>query len=230
MSPPRISIILPVLNEARALQQHLPLLQEARAAGHELIVVDGGSRDAGPTLAAQYADRVLATQPGRALQMNAGAAVATGDVLLFLHIDTRLPPGAIALLQQQFTQSAVQWGRFDVQLSGAHPAFRVIETMINLRSRVSGVATGDQALFIRSSLFRDIGGFPAVPLMEDVAITKTLRRIARPLCLRDRVTTSSRRWEAHGIVRTVLLMWWLRLLYVLGVAPARLHSMYVKKK
>jgi rSAM/selenodomain-associated transferase 2 len=230
VSPPRISIILPVLNEARALQQHLPLLQEARAAGHELIVVDGGSRDAGPTLAAQYADRVLATQPGRALQMNAGAAVATGDVLLFLHIDTRLPPGAIALLQQQFTQSAVQWGRFDVQLSGAHPAFRVIETMINLRSRVSGVATGDQALFIRSSLFRDIGGFPAVPLMEDVAITKTLRRIARPLCLRERVTTSSRRWEAHGIVRTVLLMWWLRLLYVLGVAPATLHSMYVKKK
>jgi len=136
----------------------------------------------------------------------------------------------MALLQQQFTHSAVQWGRFDVRLSGAHPAFRVIETMINLRSRVSGVATGDQALFIRSSLFREVGGFPAVPLMEDVAITKTLRRLVRPLCLRERVTTSSRRWEAHGIVRTVLLMWWLRLLYVLGVSPARLHSLYVKKK
>ena len=230
MSPLRISIILPVLNEAGALQAHLPLLQEARAAGHELIVVDGGSRDNGPVLAAPLADRVISTQPGRARQMNAGAAVATGDVLLFLHIDTRLPDDAITLLQQHFAHRSVQWGRFDVRLSGGHPAFRVIETMINLRSRVSGVATGDQALFVRSALFRDIGGFPAVPLMEDVAITKTLRRLARPLCLREQVTTSSRRWETNGIARTVLLMWWLRLLYVLGVAPARLHSMYVKKK
>lgn len=230
MSPLRISIILPVLNEALALQQHLPALQEARAAGHEVIVVDGGSRDTGPALASPLADRVLASAPGRARQMNAGAAVASGDVLLFLHVDTRLPPGAISLLQQHFAHKAVQWGRFDVQLSGAHPAFRVIETMINLRSRVSGVATGDQALFIRAALFQALGGFPAVPLMEDVAITKALRRIARPLCLRERVVTSSRRWETHGIARTVLLMWWLRLLYVLGVAPARLHSLYVKKK
>lgn len=230
MSPLRISIILPVLNEASALQAHLPLLQEARAAGHELIVVDGGSRDNGPELAASLADRVITTEPGRARQMNAGAAIATGDMLLFLHIDTRLPPGAITLLQRQLASGVVQWGRFDVQLSGGHPAFRMIETMINLRSRVSGVATGDQALFVRSALFRDIGGFPAVPLMEDVAITKTLRRLARPLCLRERVVTSSRRWETHGIARTVLLMWWLRLLYVLGVTPQRLHSMYVKKK
>ena len=230
MSPLRISIILPVLNEAGALQAHLPLLQEARTAGHELIVVDGGSRDDTAELAAALADCVLTTEPGRARQMNAGAAAATGDLLLFLHIDTRLPEGALAVLQRLFVDEAVQWGRFDVQLSGAHPALRVIETMINLRSRVSGVATGDQALFMRSELFRSIGGFPDVPLMEDVAITKTLRRIARPLCLRERVTTSSRRWETNGIARTVLLMWWLRLLYVLGVAPARLHSMYVKKK
>lgn len=230
VSPVRISIILPVLNEAPALQQYLPLLQEARAAGHEVIVVDGGSRDNGPVLAAPLADRVIVTTPGRARQMNAGAAVATGDVLLFLHVDTRLPTGALTLLQQHFAQSSLQWGRFDVQLSGRHPAFRVIETMINLRSRVSGVATGDQALFLRAALFRELGGFPAVPLMEDVAITKTLRRVSRPLCLRERVVTSSRRWEKHGIARTVLLMWWLRLLYVLGVSPERLHSMYVKKK
>ncbi len=230
MLPPRLSIILPVLNEARSLQAHLPLLQSARAAGHELILVDGGSTDEGPALAAPLVDKLVRSPAGRAAQMNAGAAQASGDVLLFLHVDTRLPEGAITLLQQAFVQPTVQWGRFDVQLSGAHPAFRVIETMINLRSRVSGVATGDQALFLRAGLFHSIGGFPAIPLMEDVAITKTLRRLSRPLCLRERVTTSSRRWERHGIVRTVLLMWWLRLLYVLGVSPARLRDMYSKKK
>ncbi len=230
MLPPRLSIIIPVLNEARSLQAHLPLLQSARAAGHELILVDGGSTDDGPALAAPLVDKLVRSPAGRAAQMNAGAAQASGDVLLFLHVDTRLPEGAITLLQQAFVQPAVQWGRFDVQLSGTQPAFRVIETMINLRSRVSGVATGDQALFLRAGLFHAIGGFPAIPLMEDVAITKTLRRLSRPLCLRERVTTSSRRWEQHGIVRTVLLMWWLRLLYVCGVSPARLRDMYSKKK
>ncbi len=230
MLPPRLSIIIPVLNEARSLQAHLPLLQSARAAGHELILVDGGSTDEGPALAVPLVDKLVRSPAGRAAQMNAGAAQASGDVLLFLHVDTRLPEGAIALLQQAFVQPAVQWGRFDVQLSGTHPAFRLIETMINLRSRVSGVATGDQALFLRAGLFHAIGGFPAIPLMEDVAITKTLRRLSRPLCLRERVTTSSRRWEQHGIVRTVLLMWWLRLLYVFGVSPARLRDMYSNKK
>ncbi len=230
MLPPRISIVIPVLNEARSLQAHLPLLQAAREAGHEVILVDGGSTDEGPALAAPLVDKLVRSPAGRALQMNAGAAQASGDLLLFLHVDTRLPEGAIALLQQAFVQPAVQWGRFDVRLSGAHRAFRLIETMINLRSRVSGVATGDQALFLRAGLFHAIGGFPAIPLMEDVAITKTLRRLSRPLCLRERVTTSSRRWEQHGIVRTVLLMWWLRLLYVCGMSPARLRDMYSKKK
>jgi len=228
--PPRLSIIIPVLNEARSLQAHLPLLQPARAAGHEVLLVDGGSTDEGLSLAAPLVDKIVRSPAGRAAQMNAGAAQASGDVLLFLHVDTRLPEGAIALLQQAFVQPAVQWGRFDVRLSGTHPAFRVIETMINLRSRVSGVATGDQALFLRAGLFHAIGGFPSIPLMEDVAITKTLRRLSRPLCLRERVTTSSRRWEQHGILRTVLLMWWLRLLYVCGVSPARLRDMYAKKK
>ena len=230
MLPPRLSIIIPVLNEARSLQAHLPLLQSARAAGHEVLLVDGGSTDEGLSLAAPLVDKIVRSPAGRAAQMNAGAAQASGDVLLFLHVDTRLPEGAIALLQQAFVQPAVQWGRFDVRLSGAHRAFRLIETMINLRSRVSGVATGDQALFLRAGLFHAIGGFPAIPLMEDVAITKTLRRLSRPLCLRERVTTSSRRWEQHGIVRTVLLMWWLRLLYVCGMSPARLRDMYSKKK
>lgn len=230
MSSLRISIILPVLNEVHSLRAHLPLLQAARDAGHEVIVVDGGSRDDGPVVASVMVDRVVTCEPGRARQMNAGAALATGDVLLFLHIDTLLPPDAITLLQAHFAHEHVRWGRFDVRLTGNQPAFRLIETMINLRSRVSGVATGDQALFIRKTLFREIGGFPSVPLMEDVAITKRLRRVASPLCLRERVTTSSRRWEAHGIARTVGLMWWLRLLYALGVSPAKLHGMYIKKK
>jgi len=226
----RLTVIIPALDEAPTIGGTLATLAPLVARGVEVVVVDGGSRDATARIAREHGARVAVTGRGRARQMNAGAAHASGDVLLFLHVDTRLPEGAIALLQQAFVQPAVQWGRFDVRLSGAHPAFRLIETMINLRSRVSGVATGDQALFLRAGLFHAIGGFPAIPLMEDVAITKTLRRLSRPLCLRERVTTSSRRWEQHGIVSTVLLMWWLRLLYVCGMSPARLRDMYSKKK
>ncbi|MGB4246885.1 MAG: TIGR04283 family arsenosugar biosynthesis glycosyltransferase [Pseudohongiellaceae bacterium] len=226
----RISIIIPVLNELEALQQYLPLLQKARAAGHELVLVDGGSRDGGIASAASFVDVVVASPPGRARQMNAGAEVARHELLLFLHVDTELPEDGLAQVQSAMAKLSAMWGRFDVRLSGARPAFRLIEFMINLRSRVSGVATGDQAIFVRASIFRRIGGFPDMPLMEDVALSKTLRRLASPVCLRERVTTSSRRWETQGVLRTVLLMWWLRLLYFLGVAPARLHAMYVKKK
>ena len=161
--------------------------------------------------------------------MNAGAASASGEIFLFLHIDTRLPSDAMDLLQKGFAKDSTLWGRFDVRLSGQRWAFRVIEYMINLRSRVSGVATGDQAIFVRRSVFESIGGYDAFPLMEDVAISKTLRQRARPLCLRSKVITSSRRWEAHGVGRTVLLMWWIRLLYSLGVSPQTLHGMYVRK-
>lgn len=226
----RISIIIPVLNEAEALRLHLPLLQEARSAGHEIILVDGGSNDGGMEDATPLVDIVVASESGRARQMNAGADVARGEVLLFLHIDTELPEDGLEQIQSAMAKLSAMWGRFDVRLSGTRAAFRIIEFMMNLRSRVSGVATGDQGIFVRASVFRRIGGFPDMPLMEDVALSKSLRRIAFPVCLRTRVITSSRRWEQHGVMRTILLMWWLRLLYFLGAAPATLHAMYMKKK
>ncbi len=226
----RISIIIPVLNECAALQQHLPLLQGVREAGHEVIVVDGGSRDNSEIVAAEMADYVIKSEAGRARQMNVGAEMAQGDVLLFLHIDTVLPSDALPVIQENLQPMTTVWGRFDVRLSGSRKVFRFIEYFINLRSRVSGVATGDQAIFVRSALFRELGGFPEISLMEDVALSKTLRRIAAPVCLRETVTTSSRRWEQHGVARTILLMWWLRLLYWCGVAPQKLHDMYIRRK
>lgn len=246
-----ISIIIPVLNEEDALRQHLPLLQAARVfvgAGpasvalpqnprgqgplpqrHEVIVVDGGSRDGSRQACAGLVDCFVDSPPGRARQMNAGAAVATGDILLFLHIDTVLPADGLALILTQFERLSVLWGRFDVRLSGTHPAFRCIAFMMNLRSRVSGVATGDQAIFVRRAVFERVGGYADMPLLEDVALCKALGRLAPPVCLRAKVVTSSRRWEQHGVARTVTLMWWLRLLYVLRVPPATLHAMYYKK-
>lgn len=225
----KVSIIIPVFKEAQALAKHLPLLQGLRELGHEIIVVDGGDDSASATSSAALLDHWLSSEPGRARQMNVGAASASGEIFLFLHIDTRLPDDAMELLQESFTRDSTLWGRFDVRLSGKRWVFRVIEFMINLRSRLSGVATGDQVIFVRRNVFESIGGYDALPLMEDVAISKSLRKLARPLCLRSKVITSSRRWEAHGVGRTVLLMWWIRLLYSLGVSPQTLHGMYVKK-
>lgn len=225
----KISIIIPVLNEARALRTNLPLLQCVRSLGHELIVVDGGAARADNAEFTELVDRWQYSAPGRATQMNAGAQLASGEVLMFLHIDTQLPSDGVDIVAQACARPSVLWGRFDVRLSGGAPALRVIEYMINLRSRLSGVATGDQTLFVRRSVFRQIGGFPEIPLMEDVAISKRLRAMAAPLCLRAKVNTSSRRWEAHGVLRTVVLMWKIRWLYFLGVAPEKLHVMYMTK-
>nr|WP_058023267.1 TIGR04283 family arsenosugar biosynthesis glycosyltransferase [Pseudohongiella spirulinae] len=219
-----LSIIIPVLNELTALQRCQMSLYRLRSPTVELIVVDGGSSDGTVQVARQITDQVLVCLPGRSRQMNAGAAMASGKVLLFLHIDTELPPGALELLESGL--GACQWGRFDVRLSGRHPAFRVIETAMNLRSRVTSVATGDQAMFVNAALFRQLGGFPDLPLMEDVALSKILRRHGRPLNLAARVTSSSRRWEQRGILRTVLLMWRLRLAYFMGADPAVLHRQY----
>ncbi len=223
------SLIMPVLNEYNNLRLQLPALQAWRAAGHELLVVDGGSSDDSVAIAREHADIVIESRSGRARQMNAGAQRASGDVLLFLHADTRLPPGAERSVPRALADSHCHWGRFDVQLDGEQPMFRVIERMMNLRSRLTSVATGDQAIFVRRASFIAAGGFPDIPLMEDVALSKTLRRISRPLNLQQTVITSSRRWQQHGIVKTLLLMWWLRLLYVLGVSPRRLHQRYYGK-
>ena len=222
----RISIIIPTLNEAEGIRATLQALQPLRARGHEVVVVDGGSADGTPELARALADQVIATERGRARQQNAGAAAASGGVLLFLHADTRLPDRADEIVLDGLRWTERGWGRFDVRLSGAHPLLRVVERMIGLRSRATGIATGDQAMFIRRDWFTRAGGFPEIPLMEDVAVSRALRRLGPPLCLRDRVVTSSRRWEQRGVLRTIALMWRLRLEYALGADPARLAERY----
>ena len=225
----RLSIVMPSLNEAQGIEDALEALRRLRERGHEVIVSDGGSTDGTPERAAHGADRVIAAARGRARQMNAGAEAATGRVIVFLHVDTRLPPGADRLVFEALGECAdgrTGWGSFDVRLSGSHPAFRVIERMISLRSRLSGIATGDQAIFVARELFLAAGGFVDVGLLEDVELCRRLRRIVRPVRPRVPVTTSSRRWEAGGIARTTGLMWWIRGAYALGVKPDRLARYY----
>jgi rSAM/selenodomain-associated transferase 2 len=214
----RLSVVVPALNEARGIRAALEALAPLRSRGHEVIVVDGGSSDRTPELAAGLCDRVLSAPRGRAIQMNAGARAAGGDVLVFLHADTRLPPGAEALILD-----CPVWGRFDVQIEGRHPLLKLVACAMNLRSRLTGIATGDQAIFVRREAFP---GFPEIALMEDVALSKLLKRRGAPACLRQRVVTSGRRWESRGVLRTIFLMWRLRLLYFLGVSPERLARRY----
>lgn len=224
MSQPWLSIILPVLNEAQTLAQTLQALAPWRAAGAEVIVVDGGSSDGTLALARAGADRVIAAPRGRAIQMNTGAAASTGRLLLFLHADTSLPDAARGDLFARHDQPC--WGRFDVELDSPARALRVVGAMMNWRSRLTGIATGDQAIFVSRDLFVSCGGFPEIPLMEDIALSARLRARAAPICLRARVTTSARRWREGGVIRTVLLMWGLRLAYTLGVSPTRLAAWY----
>jgi rSAM/selenodomain-associated transferase 2 len=224
-APGPLSIVIPTLNEAAHLPQLLQDLAPLRAAGHEIIVVDGGSGDDTVALAKELADRVLATEPGRARQMNLGAATARHPVLWFLHADTRVPGDAAEALLAQL--AGHQWGRFDVRLSGQQPLLRVVERLMNWRSCWSRIATGDQGIFVSAALFRQVQGYPAIVLMEDVALSSRLRRLARPACVqRPRLITSSRRWETRGIVRTIILMWRLRLAYALGSDPGLLKARY----
>jgi rSAM/selenodomain-associated transferase 2 len=222
----RLSIIMPVLDEGEGIAAALDALAELRTLGVEVVVVDGGSQDATVQRARLRADQVLPAPRGRAPQMNAGAAKATGDVLLFLHADTRLPAEAERLVLDGLARSKHVWGRFDVTITGRHPMLRLVAFMMNLRSRLTGIATGDQAIFVERAAFQSAGGFPAIPLMEDIALSKKLKRLSRPLCLRQRAITSGRRWEAHGVVRTILVMWRLRLAYFLGADPAKLARQY----
>ena len=214
-----------MLDEAAGIEACLAPLQAMRARGAEVIVVDGGSGDATCSLAAPLADRVLEAARGRARQMNAGAAAARGDVLVFLHADTLLPAGADGLIAAALAGGA-PWGRFDVRIAGTSALLRVVAASMNLRSRLSGIATGDQAMFVRREAFEAAGGFPEIPLMEDVALSRQLKRAGRPACLRERVVTSARRWERHGTLRTIFLMWRLRLAYALGADPHALAHRY----
>jgi len=217
----QISVVIPALNEARGIGGALAALAPLRARGHEVIVADGGSSDDTVRLARPLCDRVVQCARGRARQMNAGAAAAGGDALLFLHADTRLPEGADELIRRALVFAT--WGRFDVHIDGSHPMLKAVACAMNVRSRLTGIATGDQAIFVRRAAF---AGFPEIALMEDIAFSAAMKRRARPACLRSRVTTSGRRWEARGVLRTIFLMWRLRLLYFLGAAPERLARLY----
>jgi rSAM/selenodomain-associated transferase 2 len=223
----RIAIILPVLNEEAHIAACLRALQPLREDG-ELIVADGGSRDRTAALAEPLADRVIVAPRGRAAQMNAGARQAGGEILWFLHADSLPPPGAAELIRAALADPNRHWGRFDVRLSGRQPALRVVESLMNLRSRLTGIATGDQGIFVRRQTFERVGGYPAIALMEDIALSRLLKRQSRPACLRQCLRTSSRRWERDGIARTILLMWSLRLAWFLGADPDRLARIYYR--
>jgi rSAM/selenodomain-associated transferase 2 len=220
----RLTIVLPVLNEAAIIVGALKALAPLRARGVEIIVADGGSADGTPNLATPFTDHVIAVPPGRGAPLNAGAALGTGDALLFLHADTILPDHADLLIAAALGQRA--WGRFDLRIAGRHPFLAVVARMINWRSRMTGIATGDQAIFVTREAFAAVGGFPDLPLMEDIAISHRLKRLCRPFCIAVPAVTSGRRWEQKGVIRTILLMWRLRLAFYLGVEPARLARWY----
>jgi rSAM/selenodomain-associated transferase 2 len=220
-----LSIIIPVLDEAQIIVLALSALSELRNRGAEVIVVDGGSRDGTPELALPRADRMLTAGRGRGSQMNAGARVACHDVLLFLHADTRLPPDADRLILEALAFGGV-WGRFDVRIAGRSALLPAVAALMNLRSRLTGIATGDQAIFVRREAFLKAGGFPELPLMEDIELSRRLKQFGRPKCLSHKATTSGRRWEHHGIVRTIVMMWILRLRYFFGADAAVLARRY----
>jgi rSAM/selenodomain-associated transferase 2 len=221
----QLAIIIPTLNEAATIEATLEALAPLRRAGHEVIVVDGGSSDATTELARPLADIVLQSPKGRAAQMNAGARAAQANALVFLHADTRLPERAAEHVVRALEQCL--WGRFDIQIEGRHRLLKLVACAMNLRSRLTGIATGDQAIFVRRDAFP---GFAEIALMEDIAFSRAMKRVGRPACLRARVSTSGRRWEARGVLRTIFLMWRLRLLYALGVAPQRLAREYADQR
>lgn len=228
-----LSIVMPVWREAEAIESTLSGLQSLGSRGCdqggekscEIIVVDGGSEDGTASLARPLCDQVIISGPGRAVQMNAGAAAASGNILVFLHADTLLPSSALERLAE-FAASSAAWGRFDVRLTGQRRLFRVIGWFMNRRSRLTGIATGDQAMFVRRCVFEELGGFAPIPLMEDVEMSSRLKRRSRPFCIPDPVITDSRRWQQHGPWRTVFLMWRIRWRFWRGESPEALARLY----
>ena len=221
----KLSVVVPVINEEMNLSRMAGCLRSVIEHGHEVIIVDGGSTDNTLTIAYYISDTVIISKKGRALQMNSGASVASGDVLLFLHADTLLPENVAEIISDAYLGENF-WGRFDVRLSNKKYVYRLIECMMNMRSSLTSIVTGDQAMFFEKDLFHRIGGFPEIALMEDVEISKQLKKISKPVRLKSKVVTSSRRWETNGVVATVLLMWKLRLYYFFGVSPEKLSQMY----
>lgn len=226
MSLRKLSVVIPTLNESACIADTLSRLQQLRRRGHEVIIVDGGSDDSTVAVAEPLVDKVYSTEAGRALQMNLGAGRSTGDILFFLHADTCVPAEVDKLINRAVGNRA-GWGYFNVSLSGSHPLLRLVESGMNLRSRLTGIATGDQGMFVSRDLFSDVGGFPDQPLMEDITLSAALKHFSPPVCIAGRrLVTSSRRWEHHGIVRTVVKMWYLRAAYFLGAPAERLARQY----
>jgi len=221
----KLSFIIPAYNESPQIKQCLDNLKFLRQDGHEVIVVDGGSDDDTLSLAQPLCDIVITSEKSRATQMNVGAVKASGDYFLFLHVDTVIPENTSALFSKLEKNN---WGRFDVRLSGSHFMFRIIEACMNIRSRLSGIATGDQVIFVDKELFIKTDGFPELALMEDIAISKQLSQFSKPVCFKDKVVSSSRRWEKNGIIKTILKMWYLRLLYFFDVDTNKLARIYYR--
>jgi len=221
----KVSIVIPTLNEASNIGSLLASMQLLRKSGHEVILADGGSCDNTTTLAGSLVDHIVTSKKGRAIQQNTGAQIATGEWLFFLHADTQLPQNFQSIIQS-LPKSGSLWGRFDVKLSGQHALFRIIEKMMNLRSRLTGIATGDQLIFVSRELFEHVDGFKEIGLMEDIELSGRLKKISVPICFSEFVITSSKKWEKNGILRTVLFMWWLRLSYFLGKDPDQLQKLY----
>ncbi len=221
-----LSVIVPTLNEATGIAASLAPLQPLRGQRLEIIVVDGGSDDSTREIAAELADRIMTAPRGRASQMNAGAKIANGETLLFLHADTRLSAAAVAQLDHICNGTGPAWGHFSVRPDTDRPLFRLITTLMNWRSCLTGIATGDQVIVVQRDLFRLVCGFPDIPLMEDIALSRQLKAIVRPACFSEPVTISMRYWERNGVVRSMLRMWWLRLAYFFGASPEKLYHHY----
>lgn len=220
----QFSIIIPTLNEAAGIQQHLQALQPLKNQC-EIIIADGGSQDETIAIAKSLSDRVFTVPKGRARQMNAGVVCSTGEVLIFLHADTYLPGNALSIIKHGIN-TGYCWGRFNIHLTGRNLMLEIIAYMMNWRSRLTGIATGDQVLFMTRHAFESIGGYPDIPLMEDIAICNKLKQLGKPLCLSAKVISSGRRWQQFGIFKTILLMWWLRLLFFFDFNPKQLAKLY----
>jgi rSAM/selenodomain-associated transferase 2 len=220
----KFSIIIPTLDEEQSIANCLMPLQPLRHCC-EIIVADGGSTDNTKTLAKPLADKVISSAKGRAIQMNTGAQCAAGDLLIFLHADTFLPQEAFNQITEAMNNNR-RWGRFDLELSGSHPMLKVVALFMNWRSRLTGIATGDQVIFVNKQMFESVGKYPAIPLMEDIALCKKLKKISPPACLKAKVISSARRWEQFGVFKTIVLMWSLRLRYFFGADPQTLAILY----
>jgi rSAM/selenodomain-associated transferase 2 len=225
----QLSVIIPTLNEAGCIQSTLEALQSLRSRGHEIILVDGGSSDATLSLGQPLVDRVVKTLPGRAHQMQAGADIARGDILWFLHADSNVPDATDTLIREALEKAQAGWGRFDIAFTDGHPLLTCVAWFMNQRSRLTGIATGDMGIFVRRTLFDRVGGLPSIPLMEDIRFSRSLKQHGLPCRVTQTLGTSARRWHARGILRTIVTMWGLRLAYFAGINPERLAKIYTVK-